>query len=64
MGRFKTALIKTLEISVLILFVAASNFFGAVFSRLYDQFAHLLELVKDCDSDFDHGAHLCSWLAA
>ncbi len=32
---FKQALIKTLEISVLILFlVAASNFFGAVFSRL------------------------------
>ncbi len=32
---FGTALIKTLEISVLILFlVAASNFFGAVFSRL------------------------------
>ncbi len=32
---FYTALIKTLEISVLILFlVAASNFFGAVFSRL------------------------------
>ena len=34
-GRFYTALIKTLEIAVLILFlVAASNFFGAVFSRL------------------------------
>ncbi len=33
--RFYTALIKTLEITVLILFlVAASNFFGAVFSRL------------------------------
>ena len=33
--RFADALIKTLEISVLILFlVAASNFFGAVFSRL------------------------------
>ncbi len=33
--KFKNALIKTLEISVLILFlVAASNFFGAVFSRL------------------------------
>lgn len=33
--RFTEALIKTLEISVLILFlVAASNFFGAVFSRL------------------------------
>ena len=32
---FKDALIKTLEISVLILFlVAASNFFGAVFARL------------------------------
>lgn len=32
---FKGALIKTLEISVLILFlVAASNFFGAVFSKL------------------------------
>lgn len=32
---FKNALIKTLEISVLILFlVAASNFFGAVFSKL------------------------------
>ncbi len=32
---FKDALIKTLEISVLILFlVAASNFFGAVFSKL------------------------------
>lgn len=32
---FKHALIKTLEISVLILFlVAASNFFGAVFSKL------------------------------
>lgn len=35
LGRFREALIKTLEISVLILFlVAASNFFGAVFSRL------------------------------
>ena len=35
MGAFYDALIKTLEISVLILFlVAASNFFGAVFSRL------------------------------
>lgn len=34
-ARFQEALIKTLEISVLILFlVAASNFFGAVFSRL------------------------------
>ena len=34
-GRFYEALIKTLEITVLILFlVAASNFFGAVFSRL------------------------------
>ena len=34
-SRFKEALIKSLEISVLILFlVAASNFFGAVFSRL------------------------------
>ena len=34
-SRFKESLIKTLEISVLILFlVAASNFFGAVFSRL------------------------------
>jgi tripartite ATP-independent transporter DctM subunit len=34
-GRLGEALIKTLEISVLILFlVAASNFFGAVFSRL------------------------------
>ncbi len=34
-ARFCEALIKTLEISVLILFlVAASNFFGAVFSRL------------------------------
>ena len=34
-SRFYEALIKTLEISVLILFlVAASNFFGAVFSRL------------------------------
>jgi len=33
--RFQQALIKTLEISVLILFlVAASNFFGSVFSRL------------------------------
>ncbi len=33
--RFSDALVKTLEISVLILFlVAASNFFGAVFSRL------------------------------
>ena len=33
--RFSDSLIKTLEISVLILFlVAASNFFGAVFSRL------------------------------
>lgn len=32
---FKSSLIKTLEISVLILFlVAASNFFGAVFSKL------------------------------
>ncbi|MEM7072803.1 MAG: TRAP transporter large permease subunit [Pseudomonadota bacterium] len=35
LARFYEALIKTLEISVLILFlVAASNFFGAVFSRL------------------------------
>lgn len=35
MAKFKNALIKTLEISTLILFlVAASNFFGAVFSRL------------------------------
>ncbi len=35
LGRFQEALIKTLEISVLILFlVAASNFFGSVFSRL------------------------------
>ena len=35
MEKFYEALIKTLEISVLILFlVAASNFFGAVFSRL------------------------------
>jgi len=35
MGGFKDALIKTLEISALILvLVAASNFFGAVFSRL------------------------------
>jgi len=35
LGRFQKALIKTLEISVLILFlVAASNFFGSVFSRL------------------------------
>ena len=34
-ARFQEALVKTLEISVLILFlVAASNFFGAVFSRL------------------------------
>ena len=34
-GKFYEALVKTLEISVLILFlVAASNFFGAVFSRL------------------------------
>ena len=34
-GGFSEALIKTLEISVLILFlVAASNFFGAAFSRL------------------------------
>ncbi|MDD9980208.1 MAG: TRAP transporter large permease subunit [Gammaproteobacteria bacterium] len=34
-SRFQEALVKTLEISVLILFlVAASNFFGAVFSRL------------------------------
>lgn len=33
--KFREALIKTLEISVLILFlVAASNFFGAVFSKL------------------------------
>ncbi len=35
LSSFFTALIKTLEITVLILFlVAASNFFGAVFSRL------------------------------
>ncbi len=35
LAKFYEALIKTLEISVLILFlVAASNFFGAVFSRL------------------------------
>jgi tripartite ATP-independent transporter DctM subunit len=35
LARFQNALIKTLEISVLILFlVAASNFFGSVFSRL------------------------------
>ena len=34
-SRFQNALVKTLEISVLILFlVAASNFFGSVFSRL------------------------------
>ena len=34
-ANFKDALVKTLEISVLILFlVAASNFFGAVFARL------------------------------
>ncbi|WP_025770670.1 TRAP transporter large permease [Thioalkalivibrio sp. HK1] len=34
-AKFQEALIKTLEITVLILFlVAASNFFGAVFSRL------------------------------
>ena len=34
-SKFQEALVKTLEISVLILFlVAASNFFGAVFSRL------------------------------
>ena len=34
-GRFHDALIKTLEITVLIMFlVAASNFFGAVFSNL------------------------------
>ena len=34
-SKFQDALVKTLEISVLILFlVAASNFFGAVFSRL------------------------------
>ena len=34
-SKFQVALVKTLEISVLILFlVAASNFFGAVFSRL------------------------------
>ena len=34
-ARFQDVLVKTLEISVLILFlVAASNFFGAVFSRL------------------------------
>jgi tripartite ATP-independent transporter DctM subunit len=34
-GNLHTALVKTLEISVLILFlVAASNFFGAVFARL------------------------------
>lgn len=34
-AHFKEALVKTLEISVLILFlVAASNFFGAVFARL------------------------------
>jgi len=34
-ARLKDALVKTLEISVLILFlVAASNFFGAVFARL------------------------------
>ncbi len=34
-AKFQDALIKTLEITVLILFlVAASNFFGAVFSRL------------------------------
>lgn len=35
LGRFFDALVKTLEITVLIMFlVAASNFFGAVFSRL------------------------------
>ena len=35
LGKFKIALIKTLEISALILFlVAASNFFGAVFPYL------------------------------
>ena len=35
LGRFYEALVKTLEITVLIMFlVAASNFFGATFSRL------------------------------
>ncbi len=47
--RLGTALIKTLEISVLILFlVAASNFFGAVFSRLGTPFL-LTELLLGLD---------------
>ncbi|MGI9463381.1 MAG: TRAP transporter large permease subunit, partial [Aestuariivirgaceae bacterium] len=47
--RFYDALIKTLEISVLIMFlVAASNFFGAVFSRLGTPFM-LTELLLSWD---------------
>ncbi|MBI1385228.1 MAG: TRAP transporter large permease subunit [Rhizobiales bacterium] len=50
-GRFYEALIKTLEISVLILFlVAASNFFGAVFSRLGTP-TMLTELLLGLDVD-------------
>ena len=48
-GRFYEALVKTLEISVLIMFlVAASNFFGAVFSRLGTPFM-LTELLLSWD---------------
>ncbi len=49
LGKFQEALIKTLEISVLILFlVAASNFFGAVFSRLGTP-TLLTEMLLDMD---------------
>lgn len=47
--KLKEALLKTLEISVLILFlVAASNFFGAVFSRLGTP-TMITELLLDLD---------------
>ncbi|MEM1037883.1 MAG: TRAP transporter large permease subunit [Pseudomonadota bacterium] len=48
-GKFYDALIKTLEISVLIMFlVAASNFFGAVFSNLGTP-KYLTELLLSLD---------------
>ena len=66
---FYDALIKTLEITVLIMFlVAASNFFGAVFSNLGTP-KMLTELLlaldlRRCDRCPDHGADLPAWLAA
>ncbi len=67
---FYDALIKTLEISVLIMFlVAASNFFGAVFSRLgntidANRTAAVLGDVGDHGADRGHGADLPARLAA